>query len=106
MAGSIVPVPKCEELANRFRNIFRDGVDPQLPSIEIFPVPTNGVDEGVVIFRTTRSRLAPHRVKGTLICSIRRWDRSEAMSMREIQDMTLNVTRGLERVSKRFKAAN
>ena len=103
VAGSIVPVPKCEALANRFRHIFRDCVDPQLPSIEIFPVPTNGVGDGVVVFRTTDSRLAPHRVRGTLICPIRRWDRSEVMSMREIQDMTLNVTRGLERVSKKFK---
>ena len=103
VAGSIVPIPKCEELANRFRNVFRDGVDPQLPSIEIFSVPISGAEEGVVVFRTTRSRLAPHRVKGTLICPIRRWDRSEAMSMREIQDMTLNVTRGLKRVRKKFE---
>ena len=104
VAKAICSIPKCEELAERFRLIFRDRVEPQLPSCDILPVVTSGADAGVVVFRVPGgSRLAPHRVKGTWICPVRRWDRSEEMSMREIQDMTLNVTRGLERLDKKLR---
>ena len=103
VAKAICAIPKCEELAERFRVIFRDRVEPKLPSCDIFAVVTSGADDGVVVFRVPRSRLAPHRVKGTWVCPVRRWDRSEEMSMREIQDMTLNVARGLERLDKRLQ---
>ena len=81
------------------------GWEPKLPSCDIFAVVTSEAeDDGVVVFRVPGgSRLAPHRIKGTWICPIRRWDRSEEMSMREIQDMTLNVTRGLERLDKKLR---
>ena len=91
----IFPVPRCSELAERFRLAFRDCVEPQLPQLEITEVPVKGKD-GVIVFRTGRSLSAPHRVKTTLKCPIRRADRCEAMSMREIQELTLNVARGLE----------
>ena len=104
VARAICAIPKCEELAERFRVIFRDRVEPKLPSCDIFAVGTGGTDDGVVVFRVPGgSRLAPHRIKGTWICPVRRWDRSEEMSMREIQDMTLNVTRGLERLDKKLQ---
>ena len=102
VAKGICPIPKCAELAERFRLIFRDRVEPRLRSCEIFPVVTTGAEDGVVVFRVSQSRLAPHRVTGTWICPVRRWDRSEEMSMREIQDMTLNVKRGLEALDKRL----
>ena len=104
VAKAICAIPKCEELAERFRLIFRDRVEPKLPSCDIQAVVTGHADEGVVVFRIPgRSRLAPHRIKGTWICPVRRWDRSEEMSMRQIQDMTLNVTRGLERLDKKLR---
>lgn len=104
VAKAIHAIPKCEELAERFRIIFRDRVEPKLPSCDIVGVVTSGADDGVVVFRVpSGSRLAPHRVKGTWICPVRRWDRSEEMSMREIQDMTLNVSRGLERLDKKLR---
>ena len=104
VALEICAIPKCQELAERFRLIFRDRVEPQLPSCEILPVVTSGTDAGVVVFRVPGgSRLAPHRIKGTWICPVRRWDRSEELSMREVQDMTLNVTRGLERLDKKLR---
>ena len=102
VAKGICPIPKCAELAERFRLIFRDRVEPQLRSCDIFPVVTGGAGDGVVVFRVSGSRLAPHRITGTWICPVRRWDRSEEMSMREIQDMTINVTRGLEALDKRL----
>ena len=104
VAKNIYPIPKCEDLAGRFRKIFRDCVEPKLPSCDIFAVDTGGEGAGVVVFRVPgRSRLAPHRITKTWICPIRRWDRSEDMTMREIQDMTLNVARGHERLDKKLQ---
>lgn len=101
VAASISPIPRCVELAERLKLVFRDCVEPQIPRIEIFAVPTEG-ERGVVIMRVERSRLAPHRVTSTLVCPFRRSDRCEKMTMREIQDMTLNVARGLERLERRL----
>lgn len=91
------PVPQCRELADRLRLVFRDRIEPQLPQIEVFGIETGGTD-GFIIVRVNQSRLAPHRSTKTFECTIRRADRCEAMTMREIQDMTLNVSRGLQRV--------
>ena len=103
VADRIVPVQRCADLAERLKLVSRDRVEPQLPRIDIFAVPTEG-ESGVVIVRVGKSRLAPHRVTGTLVCPIRRSDRCEDMSMREIQDMTLNVSRGLEWLERRLLA--
>lgn len=101
VATGISPIPRCADLAERLKLVFRDCVEPQLPALEIFAVPIeNGA--GVVVMRMGRSRLAPHRVKPTLVCPIRRSDRCEEMTMREIQDMTLNLSRGLERLERRL----
>ena len=102
VAAEIVPIPRCVELAERFRLKFRDCVEPQIPGLEVFDVPTDS-DSGVVIVRVGRSRLAPHRVEPTRNCTVRRADRCEKMTMREIQDMTLNVSRGMERFDKRLE---
>ena len=101
VAKKISPVPRCTELAKRFEHVFRDQVEPGLSRIEILPVPTDG-DSGVIIFRVGRSRLGPHRVKDGLACPIRRSDRCEKLTMREIQDMTLNMARGMERTEGRL----
>ncbi|MXV73886.1 ATP-binding protein [Candidatus Poribacteria bacterium] len=101
VTDDISPVPRCEELAERLKLVFRDRVEPQLPRLEIFAVPTQG-KSGVVIIRVGRSRLAPHRVTKILVCPVRRFDRCEKMTMREIQDMTLNMARGLERLDERL----
>ena len=101
VATEILPIPRCAELADRLKLVFRDCVEPQLPALEIFSVPT-GDDAGVVVIRMGRSRLAPHRVKPTRVCPIRRSDRCEEMTMREVQDMTLNLSRGLERLERRL----
>ena len=101
VATEILPIPRCAELADRLKLVFRDCVEPQLPALEIFAVPTED-DAGVVVIRMGRSRLAPHRVRTTRVCPIRRSDRCEEMTMREIQDMTLNLSRGLERLERRL----
>lgn len=97
IAIGITPILQCEDFAERLKLLFRDRVEPQLPQVEVVGIPTEG-EGGVVVIRVSRSRLAPHRITKTRICPIRRADRCEEMSMREIQDMTLNTRRGLERV--------
>lgn len=101
VADKISPVPQCTDLVERLKLVFRDCVEPQLPRLEVCAVPTEG-DSGVIVIRVGRSRLAPHRVTTTLVCPTRRSDRCEKMTMREIQDMTLNVSRGLERLEKQL----
>ena len=100
-AAKILLIPRCADLAERLKMIFRDRVEPQLPTLEVVAIPTEG-ESGIIVIRVRRSRLAPHRVTQTLVCPVRRSDRCEEMTMREIQDMTLNVSRGLERLEKRI----
>ena len=102
VAANVVPLPRCTDLAERFSLAFRDCVEPQLPTLDILPVPTDG-DRGVIVFRTGRSGLGPHRVTTTLVCPVRRADRCEPLSMREIQEMTLNLARGTERLERRLR---
>ncbi len=102
-ASELISIPRCNDLAERFKLIFRDCVEPEIPQLEIFAIPTCG-ENGVVIFRTGRSSQAPHRVKTTQNCPVRRSNRKETMSMREIQDMTLNLSRGLERLKLKLSA--
>ena len=102
VATNVAPLPRCADLAERFRLVFRDCVEPQLPTLDIVPVPTVD-DKGVIVFRTGRSRLGPHRVTPTLVCPVRRADRCEALSMREIRDMTLNLARGTERLERQLR---
>ena len=104
VAANVSPVPHCAELAARFKHVFRDRVEPQLPVLDVIPVQTEG-DDGIIVFRAGKSRRAPHRVnhaKNLWKCPIRRSDRCEAMGMREIQDMTLNLARGTERMERRL----
>lgn len=102
IAASISPIPRCAGLAERLKLAFRDCVEPHLPMLEIFSVATEN-DRGIIVIRVGRSRLAPHRVSTTRHCPVRRSDRCERMTMREIQDMTLNLSRGLERLERRLK---
>lgn len=102
VADRVIPMPHCAELAERWRLVFRDSVEPPVPQLQIHAVPTNG-DSGVVVFQVGRSPMAPHRVKPTLECPVRRADRCENMTMREIQDMCVNTTRGLERLERQLQ---
>ena len=101
VAANIVPLPRCADLAERFRHKFRDSVEPQLPTLNVVPVPTDG-DCGVIVFRTGQSRIGPHRVTPTRKCPVRRADRCEELTMREIQDMTINLARGTARLERQL----
>lgn len=57
-----------------------------------------------MVIRVPQSRLAPHRLQQTRECYIRRADRTEKMTMREIQDLTLQRERGMAALDARFLA--
>lgn len=62
-------------------------------------------DTGLVIFRAPRSRSAPHRLEIKGIekeCYKRVSDRTEAMTMREIRDLTLSAASGMDAIERRF----
>ena len=108
-ANKVSPIPRCSDLASSLELIFRDCVEPHIPGLEIIPIRTQG-DSGAVVIRVGRSRLAPHRVTFSLVCPIRRSDRCEKMTMREIKDLVLNLAIGTEKLdtllterSERFK---
>ena len=99
VANEISPIPHCADLAKRLESVFGNCVEPHIPRLEVIPITTQD-DAGAVIIRVGRSRLAPHRVIPNLVCSIRRSDRCEKMTMREIQDLVLNLARGTATLDK------
>ncbi len=92
-AAEIVPLQRCAQLGEKISLCARDCISPQLPELRAQGVEMNGEGAGVVLIRVSRSRLAPHRLEQTRECYIRRNDRCERMTMREIQDVTLNMAR-------------
>lgn len=107
-ASVIFPIPKCVELAHRLELAARDLIRPAIPTLSIRGIPTETDDEsGVVVARVPKSREAPHRLemKGTeKECYKRVSDRTETMTMREIQDLTFAVKRGLDAIGERLDA--
>ncbi len=101
-AAEISVVPECAELAERLKLQCRDCIEPQVPLLEVAGVRTANDGSGVVVFHVPRSRIAPHRHTKTRECYIRRADRSEKMTMREIQELTLQVERGLVAIETTF----
>jgi len=94
-ADKIVPLPRVGELARRFEDQARSCIEPPLPRLLIRAIETDEQGGGVVVFRTSPSRAAPHRLTTTREAYVRRGSSTMKMTMREIQDMTLNVARGL-----------
>ena len=81
----------------------RDCIEPPLQTLEISGIPIGEKGEGVVAFYVPQSHAGPHRHVQTRECYVRRADRSEKLTMREIQDLTLNLERGTAAIQKAFK---
>lgn len=101
-ANRIVPLRDCAELAERLRLQCRDCIEPQVPILEASGVEIEDSGSGVVVIHVLGSRMAPHRHSQTKECYIRRADRTEKMTMREIQDLTIHVERGLTAIVNKF----
>lgn len=104
-AAALSPLPRCIDLARRFEMFARDHIRPEIPLLAIRGVPI-AEDAGVVIIRVPHSASAPHRLEiaGTIKeCYKRTKDRTEVMSMREIQDLTLSAARGADLLNRRLE---
>ncbi|MBN9525063.1 MAG: ATP-binding protein [Alphaproteobacteria bacterium] len=88
-AKAVKPVPRVAELARRFETIIRDSIDPPLSAFDCAGIETDGQGGGVLVIQVTPGRLAPHRSAQTKEAYRRHGERSETMTMREIQDLTL-----------------
>lgn len=103
----ISPTPDCHELSSRFERAAHDWIDPPLTSLTCRGIQIGDVpNEGVVVFRVSRSIDSPHRLykSGRNQEAYRRvGDESKPMRMREIQDLTLETYRGHERLNREFE---
>jgi hypothetical protein len=98
-AAVICPLPRIHDLATRMENAARACIDPVLPGLQIRGVEVGGGSgEGVLLFRTGASPTGPHRVANDGHAYIRRGASSVKMTMREIQDLTLDLARGADRL--------
>ncbi len=101
-ATQIKPVPRCADLAERLKLQIRDCVEPTIPVVGVRGIVVDESGGGVIVVRVPESRSAPHRLATTRECYVRHADRSETMTMRQIQDLTIQRTRGLEGIEARF----
>ncbi|NGX16136.1 ATP-binding protein [Wenzhouxiangella sp. XN24] len=102
-AVAITPIPRCAELAERIRLQIRDCIEPQLGATQVKEVSLDAQGNGVVVIEIEKSVGAPHRLVTTKECYIRRADRTERMTMREIQESVLLVSAATERFEERFR---
>ena len=104
---SILPLPECHDLAERLERAAVDSIDPPIPSLRFRGVETDPTCEGVVVCRVPRSQIAPHRInlKRSQKAFKRINEESREIKMREIQDITIEMTRGQQRVDNQYADA-
>lgn len=104
-AQAVKPIGRCADLAERLSRALAALVEPPLaPFPVIVPVLVDG-DTGVVVFQIAASLNAPHRHRSTLQSYVRRGEQAVPMTMREIQDHTMQVERGLALLEGQFAAS-
>jgi len=102
-AARISPLPRCHELAERIKLQLRDCIDPGLATAEVFSVEMDSNGGGVVGIDVRQSPLRPHRSRQDQEAYIRRNNRTERMTMREIHDLVILRERGATRVAEAFR---
>lgn len=95
-AHALVPLPRIGDLAERLRQHALEVIEPPLSHLEVVPVPTDSDDTGVIVYHVLSSARAPHRVRTTGKVMIRRGPASRELTMREIQDLTLQRAGSIE----------
>jgi Putative DNA-binding domain len=106
VAEALDPLPACEDAAQRLAQAAMACIEPPLTSLQVRGIPLEEDGSGVVILRTPRSRMAPHRLTTNKECYHRVRHDTLPMTMRQMQDLTFSVARGLEAVEQRFAAAS
>jgi hypothetical protein len=103
-ATQITHLPKCHDLAEILERFARDLIEPSLPSLRVTGIITEADQTGgVVILEAGASVKAPHRSKLDLQCYVRRGAETRPMTMTEIQDLTLYLSRHLDEVKRVFE---
>jgi hypothetical protein len=101
-AKSIKPVLNCHDVAERLRRAVFEIIEPKLPMLHSRAIDAGDDGGGVIVFSVPHSRRAPHRVESLRDCFRRFGNESRKMTMREIQELTLSVATGAEKLEKRF----
>jgi hypothetical protein len=102
-AAKISPLPRIADLAVRIEDSARARIEPVIPGLQIRGIATASSGNGVLILRTPASVFGPHRVVSHGHAFIRRGASSVQMTMREIQDLTLDLARGADRLDAIFR---
>jgi hypothetical protein len=92
------PLPRVHELARRLRQAVYDTIDPPLPILEAWGVELRPDGSGVVLLRVAPSRRRPHRSQSNREVYVRRADESVRISMREIQELTIQAVSETTRI--------
>jgi hypothetical protein len=100
-AERLEALPNCEELAKRLIDAAQNVIEPRL-DISARGIPDNPDGSGFVVLRTGKSLCGPHRLTTTREFYIRRGERTERMTAREIQDLTLALARSADIVESLF----
>jgi hypothetical protein len=104
-AKSLIPVPKCVDLAKRLADACEDSVEPRLPIIESVGMPTSADEtDGFVLLRVGKSAIGPHRLRSDGQFYVRRGERSVKMDVREIRDSVLATARRADVVDLYFQS--
>ena len=85
------PLPRVHELARRIRQAVYDVIDPPLSVLEAVGIDLDGQGNGVVVLRVPPSRRRPHRHAVSKEVFYRRADESVRISMREVQELTIQA---------------
>lgn len=91
------PLPRVHELARRLRQAVHGVIDPPLPVLEGIGVEIEN-ENGVVVLRVPPSRRRPHRHLVSKEVFVRRSDETVRVSMREIQELTMQAVSEAARV--------
>jgi hypothetical protein len=97
------PLPRVRELARRLRQAVYDVIDPPLSVLEAVGIDLDDQGNGVVVLRVPPSRRRPHRHAVSKEVFYRRADESVRISMREIQELTIQAISEAARVDKKIR---
>lgn len=101
-AAKINSLPKCKNLAERLKDQIGTGVEPKLQFFEIVGVSELDSDNGVVVIHIPKSVNGPHRHTHDKECYMRRGDKSEKMTMHEIHNLVLALSRSGDLTQEKF----
>jgi hypothetical protein len=90
-AAGLQPLPRVHDLARRLRQAVYGIIDPPLPMLEAIGIVSDEAGQGVVVMRVPPSRRKPHRHNVSKEVFYRRADETVRISMREIQELTVQT---------------